>query len=155
MILSEWLFLEAGLDYICLCAQSDPTLCKDPCTVSYQSSDHNDFPSKDRGWIAISHSRGSSLSRDLTHVSCISCVGGQILDHSATWGFECITLSYPGFWCSKSSSLIDDISVSLTESVCIKLVEKLSNLADFILSLLTWFYRSMAEGFLFHVFMIF
>lgn len=120
--------MRQGLDYICLCAQSDLTLCKRPldCLLP-ESSVHGIFQARTGEWIAISHSRGSSLSRDLTHVSCISCVGGQILDHSATWGFECITLSYPGFWCSKSSSLIDGISVSLTESVCIKLVEKLSN----------------------------
>ena len=36
-------------------------------------------------WVAISFSRGSSLPRDQTHVSCISCIGRQILYHWATW----------------------------------------------------------------------
>ena len=31
-------------------------------------------------WVAISYSRGSSRPRDRTRVSCISCVGKQILD---------------------------------------------------------------------------
>ena len=30
-------------------------------------------------------SRGSSQPRDQTHVFCISCIGGQILYHCATW----------------------------------------------------------------------
>ena len=30
-------------------------------------------------WVSISFSRGSSRSRDQTHVSCISCIGRQVL----------------------------------------------------------------------------
>ena len=36
-------------------------------------------------WVAISFSRESSWPRDQTQVSCISCVGRQILHHCATW----------------------------------------------------------------------
>ena len=35
--------------------------------------------------VAISSFRGSSRSRDPTQVSCVSCVGRQILYHCATW----------------------------------------------------------------------
>ena len=35
--------------------------------------------------VAISFSRGSSQCRDLTHVSCSSCIGSGILYHWATW----------------------------------------------------------------------
>ena len=35
-------------------------------------------------WAAISSSRGSFLGRDRTSVSCISCIGRQILAHWAT-----------------------------------------------------------------------
>ena len=36
-------------------------------------------------WVAISSSRGSSPPRDPTGVSCIPCIGRQILYHCATW----------------------------------------------------------------------
>ena len=36
-------------------------------------------------WVAISYSRGSFLLRDRTHVSCVSCIGKQILYHCTTW----------------------------------------------------------------------
>ena len=32
-------------------------------------------------WVAISCSKGSSLPRNRTHISCISCIGKQILYH--------------------------------------------------------------------------
>ena len=35
-------------------------------------------------WVAISSSRGSSWPRNWTHVSCVSCIGRQILYHWAT-----------------------------------------------------------------------
>ena len=40
-----------------------------------------------RTWesVAISFSRGSSWPMDQSHVSCISCIGRQVLYHCATW----------------------------------------------------------------------
>ena len=35
--------------------------------------------------VAISFSRGSSWLRDWTCISCLSCIGRQILSHWATW----------------------------------------------------------------------
>ena len=35
-------------------------------------------------WVAVSFSRGSSLPRDRTHVSCVSYIGRQTPDHCAT-----------------------------------------------------------------------
>ena len=58
------------------CAQSCPTLC-DPMDWSLPgSSIHGIFQAKMLEWVAISYSRGSSWSRDGTHVSCISCLAG-------------------------------------------------------------------------------
>ena len=37
-------------------------------------------------WVAVSYSRGPSWPRDQTCVSCISCIGRQILYHWATCG---------------------------------------------------------------------
>ena len=36
-------------------------------------------------WVAISSSRASSLPKDWTQVSCISCTGRQISYHCTTW----------------------------------------------------------------------
>ena len=40
-------------------------------------------------WVAISSSRGSSLPRDQTYVSCVSCIGRWSLYHWATWESRC------------------------------------------------------------------
>ena len=36
-------------------------------------------------WVVISYLRGSSQPRDPNHISCISCIGRQILYCCATW----------------------------------------------------------------------
>ena len=55
-------------------AQSCPTLC-DPIDSSPPGfSAHGIFQARILEWVAISSSRGSSQSRDGTHVSCISCI---------------------------------------------------------------------------------
>ena len=46
--------------------------------------------------VAISYPKGSSWSRDLTHVSCISCIGRWILYPWATW--EAINLKKGKEW---------------------------------------------------------
>ena len=48
-----------------------------------------DFPGKNNGVNCHFHSRGSSPPRDCTHISCIFCIGRQILFYCATgeaWG---------------------------------------------------------------------
>ena len=36
-------------------------------------------------WVAFPFSRGSSQTRDQTHISYVSCIGMQILYHCITW----------------------------------------------------------------------
>ena len=36
-------------------------------------------------WVAMPSCRGSSQSRDQTHVPCVSCIGRWILYHFTTW----------------------------------------------------------------------
>ena len=36
-------------------------------------------------WVAIACSRESSQPRDQTRISCVSCIGRQVLYHCATW----------------------------------------------------------------------
>ena len=69
--------------YVCVSAcsatQSCLTLC-DPMDCSLPgSSIHGILQARILEWGAISYSRGSSQSRDWTHVSCILCIGSRFL----------------------------------------------------------------------------
>ena len=62
-----------------LVTKACPTLC-DPMDCSPRILD----------WAAVSFSRRSSQPRDRTQVSCVSCIGRQILYHCATWEALCL-----------------------------------------------------------------
>ena len=63
---------------LCSIAQTCPTLW-DPMDCSPQGSSVSGiFQARILEWVAISYSRGSSQSRDQTHISCISCIGRRI-----------------------------------------------------------------------------
>ena len=74
---------------VCVCVCSVGQLCStlcDPMDCSPSDSFvHGIFQARILEWGAISYSRKSSLSRDQTHISCISCIGRQIFYHCATW----------------------------------------------------------------------
>ena len=59
--------------------QSCTTLCDSMDYGLPDSSIHRILQARILGWVAISYSRGSSWPREPTHVSCISCIGRQIL----------------------------------------------------------------------------
>ena len=61
-------------------ALCDPMDCSTP-----GSCVHKILQARILGWVAISSSKGSSPSRDRTHISCISCTGRQILYNWPTW----------------------------------------------------------------------
>ena len=69
-----------------VCVLSLVQLCATPTHWSPPgSSVHGILQARVLEWVAISSSRASSLARDQTWVSCISCIGRQILSHCATW----------------------------------------------------------------------
>ena len=74
---------------VCTCVLSLVRLCNPMDSSLPGSSVHGIFQV---GWVAISFSRGSSWPRDWTRVSCVSCLGRQILYSCATW--EAPTLAY-------------------------------------------------------------
>ena len=77
---------------LCLVAQSCPILC-DPMDCSPpDSSVHRISQARILQWLAISFSRGSSRSRDWTHVFCI---GRHILYHCVTWETRLATTAVP------------------------------------------------------------
>ena len=84
----------------CVCklysvAWSCPALC-DPMDCSPPgSSVRGILQARRLEWVAISSSRGSSRPRDGTHVSCIFCIGRQIVYHRAT-----VLLKLVDFCCS-------------------------------------------------------
>ena len=64
---------------VCVHAQSCPTLC-DPMDCSlFGFSVYGIFQARILERVAISFTRGSSSPRDWTHVSCVSCIGRQVL----------------------------------------------------------------------------
>ena len=69
----------------CSVAQSCLTLCN-PMDYNWPSASvHEILQVRVRKWVAISSSRGSSQSRDWTHVSWVFCIGRQILYHWTAW----------------------------------------------------------------------
>ena len=72
--------------YMCMCTQSCSTLC-DPVTVAHQAPLSMEF-SRQEYWSGFCHFllRGSFQPRDGTCVSCISCIGSQILYHFSHLG---------------------------------------------------------------------
>ena len=73
------------LSRVCVCAQLCPTLCNTMDCSLPGSSVYRTFQARILKLVAISYSRGSSRPRDWTHVSCISCIGRQILNYWVAW----------------------------------------------------------------------
>ena len=65
----------------CVCAQPTPTLSNPMDSSPPGSSVHGIFQARILDWVAISSSRGSSWPRDRPCVSCIFCIGREILYH--------------------------------------------------------------------------
>ena len=70
---------ELGMHIHRACTQLSSTLCNPTEWSPSGSSVHWILQARILEWVAISSSRGSSQSRDQTHVSGISCTGRQIL----------------------------------------------------------------------------
>ena len=80
---------------VCMCTQSCLTL-RDPMDCSLPgSSAHGIFQARILEWVAISSSRGCSHPRDQTCISCVSCIGRQVLYHKRHLGSpRCSANSY-------------------------------------------------------------
>ena len=69
-----------------MCMLSCVWLFATPWTGAHQPPLSMGFPmAKILEWVAISFSRGSSRPRDQTYISCVSCIGRQVLYHWTTW----------------------------------------------------------------------
>ena len=66
---------------VCPVAQSCLTLCDSVDCGPPGSSAHGFLQARILEWVAMSFSRGSSQPRDLTHISCVSCIDRRILYH--------------------------------------------------------------------------
>ena len=87
--------------FVCVCvcvysvAQSCLTLC-DPMDCNPPGfSVHGILQARTLELVAISFFRGSFRPSNQTHVSCISCIGRQILYHWATWEAPKATIDHP------------------------------------------------------------
>ena len=65
---------------VCVCVLSHAQLFATPCS-SPGPSVHEILQARILEWVANYYSRGSSWPRDRTHISCVSCIGRQILYH--------------------------------------------------------------------------
>ena len=70
---------------MCVPAQLCLALCNPMGCSQPGSSVHGIFQARVLGWVVISSYRGYSRPRDWTCISCISCIGRQVLYHCATW----------------------------------------------------------------------
>ena len=69
---------------VCVCMLSRLQFFVTPWTVAHQPPLLMEFSrARILELVAISHSKGSSWSRDQTRISCVSCIGRQILNHLA------------------------------------------------------------------------
>ena len=76
--------------FICVCACGcaplpSLTLCNPMSCSPPGSPVHRIFQARILEGVSISSSRGSSRSRDQTHISCVSWIGRQILYHCTIW----------------------------------------------------------------------
>ena len=79
----------------CLVTKSCLTLC-DPMDCSPPGfSVHGILQARALELVAISFFRGSFRHSNQTHVSCMSCIGRQILYHRATWEAPKTTIDHP------------------------------------------------------------
>ena len=69
---------------VCAVIQSCLTLCNPMDCSPPGSSVHGISQARILEQVAVSSSRGSFWPRDWTHVSCVSCIGRQILYHCTT-----------------------------------------------------------------------
>ena len=65
--------------FLCMCVFGCVWLFSTPWTVPPDSSVHEVFQVRILDWVIISSSRGSSLLRDWTLISFISCIGRWVL----------------------------------------------------------------------------
>ena len=93
-------------------AQSCPTLCNHMGCRPRGSSVHEIFQVRILEWVAISFSKGSSQSRDETCVSCVFCIGRQILYHWITWEASKGDWGLKN-WCFKRQKIKGPVSKSL------------------------------------------
>ena len=76
-MLSVWVHLT--LLQLCL------TLCSPVDCCLPGSSVHGILQARILEWVAMPSFRGSYWPRDWTYISCVSCIGRQVLYHCATW----------------------------------------------------------------------
>ena len=89
----SFFFFFALYSLVCVSAQLCLIFC-DPLDCSPPGfSVHGILQARILEWVAISFSRRSSRPRDLTPISCISCISRWILYHCATWESLCILLT--------------------------------------------------------------
>ena len=116
VVVCKWKVLVAPWCLI-LC---DPMDCSPP-----GSSVHGTLQARIPEWVAMPSSRGSSQSRDWTHVSCISSIGRRVLYHSCHLGssfkaWDGTKLAREGMWTRRYPSISKLRGWGSTLGVCLR-----------------------------------
>ena len=94
------LFIFLWYKHAAVCVLSRVWLLCDPIDCSLPGlSVHGISQARIVEWAAISYSRGFSPPRDLTHLSCVSCIGMWILYHCTTWKAHKNWYRYTNIFC--------------------------------------------------------
>ena len=96
-----WLAVDFTVEMLRLCSVAQLCLTLPPSELSPPGSSlHGISQARVLEWVAISFSRGSSWPRDWTHISCVSCIGRQIIYHCAQYlfSFSSLLQSQNFFW---------------------------------------------------------
>ena len=119
-----------------LCVYSDTQSCPTLCylTEPVRLLCPWNFPGKILEGVAISCSKGSSQPRDRTHVSCVSCIGRQILQHWATSEAQ-----HPSLGIEKH--LQSNTLIFLKQNVLILLLSRKIKIFRNLLSVQVWFHQ--------------
>ena len=100
--------------------QSCPTLQPMDCSPP-GSSVHGILQARILEWVAMSFSRGYSWPRDWTSISCVSCIGRQVLTTSIKWKLALTSFSVPRVNSNRSlllGHILCNYSVNLLMYAC-------------------------------------
>ena len=107
---AEWIVWGLSFHPHMLCSRSVTQSCLtlwDPMDCSPPGPSVHGSQAKILQWVITSYSRGSPPLRDQTHVSCIFCIGRQILYHWVTWEACMGTENLPWPWLTNLNPLIE------------------------------------------------
>ena len=113
---SRWLGFQSDL-FLCVCVCVLSHVCSPMDCSLLGSSSHGISQARILEWVAIFFFRGSSWPKDQTcFISCISCLGRQIIYHRITWEAPSLNhLQETECWCPLPNSYVEILTLKVME----------------------------------------